>query len=313
MITPYVSAVARKLFASLITVAFLVSAFSCSRKGKAIGEIEKQFESENHKEVVFLCQRALDDNVESGKIHYYYGLSLLALGRDFESFTQLERAIALDGGFSGLISRTLFEAGVDDVGKRRSKRAAIRLMKAAQMDTALVLNEYSYLVADECYRDRNFFNAAFFYEQALALRPDTAIAGMSMMRLAESYARLDSVAPAESVYTSLLERFPRGEYANDARWNLASSLLERAGHELEAGNHEEALSLGEELLKITKNVTLMQNTRFLMGEAYEGLSDYDAALEQYKMIIQYDRGASGSVVQKARGKIDSYRRAGLMQ
>lgn len=311
MITPHVHAVSKKLCAYLLLSALLLSANACSRQGKVISEIEKEFREGNHKEVVFLCGRALDAHVESGSIHYYYGLSLLALGRDFEAFTHLEQAVALDGSLSPAISRELFDASVADFEKQRSKRAATRMLEASRIDSTLVLDRYAYLVADECYRDRDFLNAAYFYETALALRPDTSIAESSLMRLAESYARMDSVGLAEAVYATLIDRYPRGDYANDARWNLASSMLARAGHQLELGNYEDALAVAEELLKTTNNVTLMQNVRFLMGEAYEGLSDYETALEQYKMIIQYDRGSSGSVVQKARGKIDSYRRAGL--
>lgn len=302
-----------KVIACFLAGILLCSLGACSREGKAIKEIEKEFERKNHKEVVFLCQHAIDDNIESGPVYYYCGLSLLALGRDFEAFDHLEHAVMLDTTNALPIARRLLQAGESDFEDGRTRRAAQRMMEAAKIDSSLDLGAYAYLVADQYYHDRDFPEAAYFYERGFEIRPDTSIAEESLMRLAKSYARIDSVELAEAAYSKLVDLFPHGDYANDARYNLASSMLDRAGHQLELGNFEDVLSIAEELLDITKNVTLMQNARFLMGEAFEGLSDYDAALEQYKLIIQYDRGSSGSVVNKARDKIESYRRAGLVK
>jgi tetratricopeptide (TPR) repeat protein len=311
MSIPRISAVTTSRCTLLFLAVVSLMAAGCSRESKTVGAIKKHLEDKDYREVIFLCKHAIDDKLETAEIRCYYGLSLLAVGRDFEAYPQLERAAALDSGLVPIVSERLFEAGKFDFNERRLARASSRMMEAAKLDTALSLGRFSYLIADEYYRDKDYGHAVRFYEEALNVQADTSIAAQSMMRLAEGYTRLDSLDLAEEVYEEIIDRFPRGEFANDARWNLASLFLDKGRKQLALGEFEEALDLAEALLDVTDNVTMVQNARFLMGEAYEGLSDFDSALEQYKAIVRSDRGASGSVVQRARGKIESYRRAGL--
>ena len=66
------------------------------------------------------------------------------------------------------------------------------------------------------------------------------------------------------------------------------------------------------LLARATNVSLVQRARFLLGEAYEHLEDYPSAYDQYKTIIEQDRGASGRIVERAREKINALRDSGLL-
>jgi len=170
---------------------------------------QEAFADEDYTEAIFLCKRALDDKLESGEIRRYYGLSLLALGRDFEAYPQLERAAALDSRLAPVLSERLFEAGKVDFRENRTARASSRLMEAAKLDTAISLGRFSYLIADEYHRNKDYRRAARFYEEALSIQSDTSIAAQSMMRMAEAYARIDSLDLAEAVYEDIIERYPR--------------------------------------------------------------------------------------------------------
>ena len=77
------------------------------------------------------------------------------------------------------------------------------------------------------------------------------------------------------------------------------------------GNYEETIEVINKLLVRTRNPGLSQKSRFLLGESYERLGEMEKAYEQYRRIIDTDRGASGRIVDRAKQKIAALREAGL--
>jgi Tfp pilus assembly protein PilF len=301
----------RSAHIGILCLIVVSACIGCAREGKTLSSIKKKFANGSYKEVVILSKRALENDSKSAEVRYYYGLSLLALERDHEAFSQLEKAVFIDSLLAPGAARILFKQGEADLVQGRRQRASGRLMEAARLNASLPLGSLTYIVADAYYRNKDYSRAVIYYERAIANKPDTTAAEEAYMQMAEAYAHLQQAQRAEDSYRCLLKKFPRGSLAVKAKWRLANLLLEEARSALDLGNYDRVLSLVHELLDITRNASLIQNARFVLGEAYEGLSEYDMALEQYKEIIRSDQGASGSIIERARQKIEAYRRAGL--
>jgi tetratricopeptide (TPR) repeat protein len=284
----------------------------CSEKKKALAEIREAFSQMNYEETMVLCQHALRKDIRDGEVYYYFGLSLLETGRDYEAFRRFEDAVAADSTMRSDIAERLLIKGRQAFGKGDKKRAADRLRFAADFDRGVELGSFKYLVADAYFGERGFNRAAVMYSSAIDERPDTAAAEVAYFNLSECYVALGDSAEALQALEVLLERFPKGDLAGRARWKLVNLLYEHAKSEFARGEYEVVVEEINALLARATNVSLVQRARFLLGEAYEHLEDYSRAYEQYKTIIEQDRGASGRIVERAREKINALRDAGLL-
>jgi tetratricopeptide (TPR) repeat protein len=290
----------------------LVALGACSKKKKSLASIQHSYSRNDFAETIVQCEHAIRNNIRSSEVYYYYGLSLLELGRDYESFRQFQEAVSLDSTTSPRIAARLVEKGREAIGGGESRRAADRLKRAAELDRGVRLGEFDFLVADAYFKDRSYSQAARFYASAVANYPDTAAAEQAFFNMSECHVALGDSAAAIEALERQVESFTRGALSSRARWKLVNLLYGRAGSEFARGNYETVVEQVNELLGRTENLTLIQRARFLLGEAYERLGEYREAYNQYKAIIQEDRGASGRVVQRARAKIDAFRDSGLI-
>jgi tetratricopeptide (TPR) repeat protein len=292
--------------------AAILLASGCSEKRKALGEIRASYAQKNYEETTLLCQRALRKNINDGEVYYYYGLSLIELGRDYEGFARFQDGVAVDSTMGPRVASHLLAKGRESLDRGDAKRASTRLRFAADLDAELALGTLKYLVAEAYFGEREFERAAAMYSKALAERPDTAAAEAAYFNLAECYVALGDSARALATLDRLVKRFPAGSQASEAQWKLVNLLYEHAASEFSRGNYEVVVEEIRTLLTRTTNVSLLQRARFLLGEAYERLEDYPSAYEQYKTIIDQDRGASGRIVERARQKINALRDSGLL-
>lgn len=290
----------------------LVATAGCSEKGKALGAIRDSFARQDYEETILLCQHALRKNINNSEVYYYYGISLLELGRDYEAFRRFEDAVAADSSAGTMIAEQLRDEGRAAYAKGQGGRAASRLRFAADLDEDLEFGGFQYLIADAYFADHDFAKAAPMYRAAIAERPDTAVAESAYFNLAECYMALGDSVQAGEALDNLLERFPKGRMAGRAEWKLVNLLYEHAQSEYARGDYERVVEGINTLLTRATNTSLVQRARFLLGEAYERLEDYPSAYDQYKTIIEQDRGASGRIVERAHEKINALRDSGLL-
>ena len=284
----------------------------CTKKKKTLSSIEDAYTRQDYDETMVLCEHALKNNVVDGDIYLYYGMALVAIGRDFESFDRFERAVQLDGSLSGFVAGYLEQKGRESFAAGEGTRAARRLRAAVEFDPRVELGALKYVLADEYFGAKEFDKAARLYTAALEEFPDTVVAEEALFNLSASYSALGDSAAAMEVLERQLALFPRGGLARQAEWRLVNMFYDSAQSEFERGNYETVIEVVTELLARTENVSLIQRARFLLGETYERMGEFDKAYVQYKAIIQEDRGASGRIVARARAKIDALRDAGLL-
>jgi tetratricopeptide (TPR) repeat protein len=303
---------AGRLGAFVVCVAILCVGGGCSEKKKTLAAIKDEFVRKDYSETMVRCEHALRNNVVDAEIYYYYGMSLLAVGRDYESFDRFSKAVGMDSALAAPIAEHLEEAAMESFRAGRKRETGERLRASADLAPGAEFGIFTYTLADAYFREKDFAGAARFYEVALAERPDTLAAEDAYCNLVESYLALEDSTAAVGALERQLAGFPRGQLAMQAEWKLVNLLYERARSEFERGNYETVNEIVTGLLGRTNNISLIQRARFVLGESYERTGDYGKAYEQYKAIIKEDRGASGRIVERARARIDAFRDAGLL-
>jgi len=299
------------LVASIAAV--YVSGAGCSGKNDNLNAIRTAYEAHDYEETLVQCRHALRTGADDVEVQRYYGLALLAMGRDFEAFEHFRKVVATDPKYSAPLARHLVEWAGDAYGRGDTRRASDCLLAAIDIDPAISgLGFYRYLVADAYFEQKQFSEAERYYKDALAEYPDTAIAEGALYNLSQCHIANEDSSAAIADLETQLERFPKGDLSEQALWRLSNLLYESARSDFARGNYEAVVETVGKLLERTDNQSLVQRARFVLGEAYERLGDYAHAYEQYRAIIDEDRGASGRVVERARERIAAFRDSGLL-
>ncbi len=299
-------------FAGMLCISLCIPLTGCSKEQRSIGPIRQAYEKGDFSETVMLCERALRDDVDASDVYAYYGLSLLSLGRDVESFHALKRAAGLDGAVGAEIAAELLAAGKISYDRGEKSRAALRIRTATEVDPRIDLGRFGFVVAEACFDAREFNRAERFYAAALAEFPDTAVAETALFRLAECRSETGDSLGAIEALERQLRLFPVGNLAVQAEWQLATLLFENARLEFERADYDTAAGILTRVIKRSDNLALVQKSRFMLGECYERKEDFKKAYEQYKAIIDEDLGASGRIIDRSRSKIKTMDAAGLL-
>ena len=284
----------------------------CSKEKHTVSTIRSTYDSGDYREVVTLCRHAIGEDISGADVYYYYGLALLSLERDFESYRQFERAVAIDPTLDRDIASELLAKGREAIVRGDVEKGENRLKASVRYDANLRLGALRYVVADAYFKDKDFLMASQLYRTAVEEFPDTSAAQKAYFNLAQCYMSLGYDKQSVEVLYRQLEEFPRGRLSGQAKWKLTIALYGIAEKEFAAGNHKTAVDDLEELLARTTNTSLIQKARFLLGEVYEAMGEYSKAYGQYRAIIREDRGASGRIVERAKGKIEALRDSGLI-
>jgi tetratricopeptide (TPR) repeat protein len=289
-------------------LAAIALAAGCGGGGTA-REMRRAFEKGDYAEVVTLGRHAQRTGEDAARVHYYYGLALVALDRDHEGFPEIDRAVGAEPGLKADAAAFLREAGAR--GGLARTDASRRWAKAWELDPEVDVGRERFAIADHFFRERRFESAAALYEEAVHAYPDTSACETAYARLAECWTELGEPEKAKRAMETLVERYPRGRYAGGVASNLDDLSLVDARRHFEAGEYEETIEVARELVARTDNRLLQQKGRYLLGETYEAMGDRVAAYNEYREIIRADRGDSGRLVEQARERIEALQEAGL--
>ncbi|MGH7465767.1 MAG: tetratricopeptide repeat protein, partial [Longimicrobiales bacterium] len=145
-----------------------------------------------------------------------------------------------------------------------------------------------------------------FYERALGYAPPDSVPAL-LFDFAQFQESQGNCAEAIELFTAFRTRRPRGEQADQARWNIGNCSFSLARAARENGEAEQAL----EHLQVTLNLGVPQNLMdqawFERGEALLELGRRDEALQAYIRVLENARTAGGSLAERARQRIDQLR------
>lgn len=286
----------------------LLLALGCGGGGAA-GDIRSAFEKGDFTEAVALGRHAVRNPDADAAVHYYYGVSLVAVGRDPEGFAEIDAAVSADESLKEKAAAALVELAARP--GLSSSDSARRMRKAYELDGSVDIGERRFAVASSYYEDRDFERAAAMYEEALAKFPDSPESERAYARLSECWRALGDEEKSRAAMETLVERYPKSREAEGAATNLADILYRDAQKHFDAGEYDQAISVATDLVSKAENRSLQQKGRFLLGQAYEAKGDRGAAYEAYREVIRNDRGDSGQIVERARTRIEALQEAGL--
>ncbi len=270
--------------------------------------MHRAFDKGDYDEVIALGRHTLRSDSSQAGVHLYYGMALVARGRLHEGFVALERAALLSPETAETAAEFLAEQGRSGPMDVSSAR---KLAKAAELDSSLNLGKRRFAVADVYFTERRYDEAARMYEEAVRLYADTAACEVALANLMECYANLGRPEDARETMETLVKRYPRGSFAREAWVRLDDISYAEAKAALDAGNLDKAVQVAGSLVARTKNRSLQQKGRFVLGEAYERMGESGLAYAAYREIIENDRGDSGNVVERARARLEALQEAGL--
>lgn len=280
---------------------------ACGERG-VVGEMHRAFDKRDYAEVVALGRHALRSDSSNAGVQLYYGMALVARGRLHEGFGAIDVAAELSPSTASTAAEFLWELA--DSGQFDAT-AARTLAKASELDPSLDPGKKRFAIGDVYFSERRYEDAARLYEEAVRAYPDTAACENALARLGECYTFLDKPDEARRTMEALVKRYPRGDYAREAWVRLDDITYTEAQKALEAGEFERAVEVANQLVARTKNRTLQQKGRLVLGEAYERLGETALAYAAYREIIESDRGDSGGVVERARARLEAMQGAGL--
>ncbi|HEX5131127.1 MAG TPA: tetratricopeptide repeat protein [Candidatus Krumholzibacteria bacterium] len=291
----------------VVVAAALLALAGCGRGG-SLHDIQKAFEKEDYQEVVALSRHALRRGEDRPALHLYNGLGLVGMGRDHEGFDEIATAVAGDDHLAQRAADFLWEQARSQPGSDVSAR---RMREAVRYAPDLDLGRNRFAVADVCFAERSYADAARLYQQAVAQYPDTAACEEAYARLAECWMELQEPDKARATMETLVEKYPKGRAAGRAAARLDDFSFDQAQAAFDAAEYPRAVDLSLALVESTANRSLQQKARYLLGQSYEAAGDTARAYSAYREIISSDRGDSGRIVERARARIAVLQEAGL--
>lgn len=271
--------------------------------------MRRAFEKADYREVVALGRHATRTGTTDARVHYYYGLGLVAVGRDHEGLPELDAAVAADSGLAAGAAGFLW--GMETSTSTSTSDVARRWRRALELEPGIDAGGRGFAIADAYFDERRYADAAAWYEKAAKARPDTAACEHAYARLAECYTELGQPEQARRAMETLVARYPRGRIARGVSSSLDDITYDEARKAFEAGEYERVVETAQDLASRAPNRLLQQKARFLLGNAYEALGDRTRAYAEYREIVRTDRGESGRLVEEARSRMSALEEAGV--
>lgn len=272
------------------------------------GDVERAFRKGDYKDAVAFGRHATRTGQDTPKMHVYYGMSLVGLGRDHEGFGEIDDGLKGDTSLRGDVADFLWKLAIAAPNTEQSAR---RMWKASQLSPKIDLGRWRFAVADAAFDDHDFASAAKLYDEATHAYPDTAACEQAYARLADCYRELDQPDSARVAMETLVKKFPHGLLADRAVARLDDIAFNEAQAAYDSTDYDQTIDLSKKLVDQTENRSLQQKARFLLGQAYEAKGDVADAYATYNEIIRSDRGDSGRIVERARSRIEALQEAGL--
>lgn len=145
-----------------------------------------------------------------------------------------------------------------------------------------------------------------FFERALAHAPPDSVPDL-LFDFAQLQEAQGNCAEAMELFDAFRARQPRGERADQARWNAGNCAFRLALEARQAGAPERALALLAVTLELGVPRNLVSQAWFERGEALLELGRQEEALEAYMRVLETDRTGNRQLAERARHRIDELR------
>jgi tetratricopeptide (TPR) repeat protein len=195
---------------------------------------------------------------------------------------------------------------------RRSQSRSDRYGMAGAVEAALALRpglavgEMAAPLARYYARAGDAERAHVFYERALAHATPDSIPAL-LFDFAQFHESQGNCAEAVELFNAFRARQPRGEQADQARWNVGNCSFRLAREARQMGDPARALGHLQTMLGLGVPQNLIDQAWFERGEALLELGYRNEALDAYMRVLETLRPGSGPLGERARQRIDQLR------
>lgn len=148
--------------------------------------------------------------------------------------------------------------------------------------------------------------AVDFFERALSYAPPDSVPGL-LFEFAQFQESQGNCGEAMELYNAFRTREPRGERADQARWNVGNCAFRRGREARQAGELERSLAHLQVMLDLGVPQNLLDQAWFERGEVLLELERHDEALEAYVRALESLRSPRGQLADRVRQRIDEIR------
>jgi tetratricopeptide (TPR) repeat protein len=195
---------------------------------------------------------------------------------------------------------------------RRSQARGDRYGMAGAVEAALALRpglpvgEMAIPLARYYVRSGEAERAHEFFERALGFAEPDSVPAL-LFEVAQFQESQGNCREAIELFNAFRTREPRGERADQARWNVGNCAFRLAREARQAGDPEAALRHLQVLLDLGVPQNLLDQAWFERGEALLELDRLQEALEAYVRVLEHQRPGSSQLTDRARQRIDQLR------
>lgn len=194
----------------------------------------------------------------------------------------------------------------------RAEERSDRYGMAAAMEAALALRPglpvtgMAAPLARFYSRSGDVERAVVFYERALAeATPDSVpVLLFDYGQLMEQHGRC---AEAMELFNAFRAREPRGERADQARWNVGNCAFQLGRQARQDGNGETALSYLQVVIDLGVPPNLVEQAWFERGETLAAMGRGEEALDAFVRVLESVRSTTSPLAERARQRINELR------
>lgn len=192
------------------------------------------------------------------------------------------------------------QARNDRYGMANAVEAAVALRPGLPVDDMAAPLAAFYARAGDADRARDF------YERALAVAPTDSVPAM-LFEYAQFQESQGNCADAIELFSAYRVRQPRGERADQARWNIGNCAFTLGREARQAGQPAQALRHLQQMLDLGVPQNLLDQAWFERGEALLELDRRAEALDAYVRALELVRPGGGPLAERTRQRIDELR------
>jgi tetratricopeptide (TPR) repeat protein len=291
---------------ALAIAGLLVTATGCRDAETALARGDRMWADSNYTAAVAEYRlsyelRAGNDEVLARLAHAYARTGQFERAHEsYQRLLQRSPSYVDQAIFDYLALARQAQARGDRYGMAGAVEAALALRPGLPVgDMAIPLARY-YVRSGEPARAHDFFERALGYAAA------DSVPGL-LFEFAQFQESQGNCAEAIELFNAFRTREPRGERADQARWNVGNCAFRLARDARQAGDPQRALSHLQVMLDLGVPQNLLDQAWFERGEALLELERPDEALEAYVRVLEQLRPGSGQLADRARQRIDQIR------
>lgn len=259
----------------------------------------------NLEEALAEYRLALLQGNEDAEVYGRVAHTYAALSRVDEAADHYHEAAAQDSSWADQAAADLVRLARDAAARDDLFGVASAMRRALEFRPGLGVRELALPLAQHYSRSGEYGRALPFYQRALSGTPADSAAPL-FYEIGLAYEEIGDCGRALVFFEQYRSRIPRWR-RNEVDWHVGNCAYQAARRMVEDGRLEEASRTVQRTIDVGEPRNLLAAAYFEKGRILSLLGDCQEALGAYRQVRDADVGGSGTLVSRARERIDEIR------